>query len=56
MKARIPRNVNGGGAQNMNQMIKQAQKMQDQITELQEDIEAAYEGDPAATSRMTINC
>ena len=29
MKARIPRNVNGGGAQNMNQMIKQAQKMQD---------------------------
>ena len=29
-----------GGAQNMNQMIKQAQKMQDQITELQEDIEA----------------
>ena len=40
MKARIPTNVNGGGAQNMNQMIKQAQKMQDQITELQEDIEA----------------
>ena len=40
MKARIPKNVNGGGAQNMNQMIKQAQKMQDQITELQEDIEA----------------
>ena len=38
MKARIPRN--NGGAQNMNQMIKQAQKMQDQITELQEDIEA----------------
>ncbi len=38
MKARIPRNV-GGNAQNMNQMIKQAQKMQDQITELQEDIE-----------------
>lgn len=38
MKARIPKNV-GGGAQKMNQMIKQAQKMQDQITELQEDIE-----------------
>ena len=32
MKARIPKNVNSGGAQNMNQMIKQAQKMQDQIT------------------------
>ena len=40
MKARIPKNIGGGGAQNMNQMIKQAQKMQDQITELQEDIEA----------------
>ncbi|MBO5104356.1 MAG: YbaB/EbfC family nucleoid-associated protein [Ruminococcus sp.] len=38
MKARIPKNM-GGNAQNMNQMIKQAQKMQDQITELQEDIE-----------------
>ena len=38
MKARIPKNM-GGGAQNMNQMIKQAQKMQDQITEHQEDIE-----------------
>lgn len=39
MKARIPKNM-GGGAQNINSMIKQAQKMQDQITELQEDIEA----------------
>lgn len=38
MKARIPKN-SGGNAQNMNQMIKQAQKMQDQITELQESIE-----------------
>lgn len=39
MKARVPKNL-GGGAQNMNSMIRQAQKMQDQITELQEDIEA----------------
>ena len=38
MKARIPKNM-GGGAQNMNSMIKQAQRLQDQITELQEDIE-----------------
>ncbi len=38
MKARIPKNA--GGAQNMNQMIRQAQKMQDEITELQTDIEA----------------
>lgn len=37
MKARIPKNM--GGNQNMNSMIKQAQKMQDQITELQNDIE-----------------
>ena len=40
MKARIPKNIGGGGAQNMNQMIKQAQKMQDEITALQEYIEA----------------
>lgn len=38
MKARIPKGA--GGAQNMNQMIKQAQKMQDQITDLQSEIEA----------------
>ncbi len=39
MKARLPKQ-NQGGAQNMNAMIRQAQKMQDQITALQEDIEA----------------
>lgn len=38
MRARIPKNM-GGGAQNMNSMIKQAQKMQEQITDLQNDIE-----------------
>lgn len=38
MKSRVPKNI--GGAQNMNSMIKQAQKMQDDITELQNDIEA----------------
>ena len=38
MKARLPQGM-GGGAQNMNAMIKQAQKMQAQITALQEDIE-----------------
>ena len=36
-KGGFPRGMGGGG--NMNQMIKQAQKMQNQITELQEDIE-----------------
>lgn len=37
MRSRVPKNM--GGAQNMNSMIKQAQKMQDEITELQTDIE-----------------
>ena len=39
MKARLPKGM-GGGPQNMQSMIRQAQKMQDKITELQEDIEA----------------
>ena len=39
MKARVPKGA-GNNAQNMNQMIRQAQKMQDQITDLQDDIEA----------------
>ena len=39
MKARLPQGVGGGGAQNMNQMLRQAQKMQENITKLQEDIE-----------------
>ena len=37
MRARIPKQ---GGAQDMNAMIRLAQKMQDKITDLQEDIEA----------------
>ena len=39
MRARVPKGA-GNNAQNMNQMIRQAQKMQDQITELQDDIES----------------
>ncbi|MBP1547624.1 MAG: YbaB/EbfC family nucleoid-associated protein [Oscillospiraceae bacterium] len=38
MKARLPQGM-GGGAQNMQSMIKQAQKMQEQITSVQEEIE-----------------
>ncbi len=38
MKARLPRNMSGG-AQNMNSMVKKAQKMQEQIIELQDEIE-----------------
>ena len=53
MKARIPKNM-GGGAQNMNSMIKQAQKMQDQITELQEDIEARDFSDTAGGGAVEV--
>ncbi|MCM1522971.1 MAG: YbaB/EbfC family nucleoid-associated protein [Ruminococcus sp.] len=38
MKARLPQGM-GGGAQNMQAMIKQAQKMQAEITSVQEEIE-----------------
>ncbi len=38
MKARVPKQA-AGQQQNMNAMIKQAQKMQDEITKLQDDIE-----------------
>ncbi len=37
MKVRIP---NSGGSSNMNQMLKQAQKMQEDMATLQEDLEA----------------
>ncbi len=38
MKSRVPKQF-AGGSQNMDSMIHQAKKMQDQITVLQEDIE-----------------
>ena len=39
MKARIPGGM-GGGPQNMNAMIRQAQKMQEDMAALQEDLDA----------------
>ena len=39
MKARLPKGM-GGGPQNMNAMIKQAQKMQEDMATLQEDLDA----------------
>lgn len=39
MKARLPKGI-GGGPQNMNSMIKQAQKMQEDMASLQEELEA----------------
>ena len=38
MKARLPQGYGGGGAQNMNQMIRQAQKMQEQMAEKQAEL------------------
>lgn len=35
MKARLPKGVGGGGQQNMQSMIKQAQKMQDEMESAQ---------------------
>ena len=39
MKARLPQGM-GGGAQSMNAMIKQAQKMQEDMTAMQEELDA----------------
>ena len=39
MKARLPQGMGKGPAGNMNQMLKQAQQMQDKITALQADLE-----------------
>ena len=39
MRANIPRGM-GGGPQNMNAMLKQAQKMQEDMAALQEDLDA----------------
>lgn len=40
MKARLPAEFQNKGAGNMNQMIRQAQKMQDDIAEVQKQLEA----------------
>lgn len=39
MKARLPKGM-GGGPQNMNAMIRQAQKMQEDMAAMQEELEA----------------
>lgn len=39
MKARLPKGM-GGGPTDMNGMIKQAQKMQEEMASLQEDLDA----------------
>ncbi len=45
MKARLPKGM-GGGPQNMNRIIKQAQKMQDDMKELQDRLDVTeYTGE-----------
>lgn len=39
MKARVPQGMGKGPSNNVNQMLKQAQKMQDEITKLQGELE-----------------
>ena len=39
MKARLPQGMGKGPSNNVNQMLKQAQKMQEQITALQAELE-----------------
>lgn len=38
MKARLPKGYGGGGPSDMNHMLKQAQKMQEQMEERQEEL------------------
>ena len=40
MKARIPSGMGGGGPQNLNAMLKQAQKMQEDMAAMQEELDA----------------
>ncbi len=39
MKARLPQGFGGGGANNMNGMVKQAQKMQEEMGKVQQELE-----------------
>ena len=52
MKANIPKGL--GGPQNMQGMIRQAQKMQEQMTELQEDLDAREYEIKAGGGAVTI--
>lgn len=56
MKARLPQGM-GGGAQNMNQIIKQAQKMQDDMKELQDKLDSTeYNGESGSgLIKATVN-
>lgn len=40
MKARLPQGMGGGGAANLQQLARQAQKMQERMAEITEELEA----------------
>lgn len=54
MKARLPQGM-GGGPQSMNHMIKQAQKMQENMAALQEELDAKEYTVSAGGGMVTIN-
>lgn len=53
MKARLPQGV-GGGPQNMQGMLRQAQKMQEQMTELQEKLDVREYDVTAGGGMVTV--
>ena len=54
MRANIPKGM-GGGPQNMNAMIKQAQKMQEDMAALQEDLDSREYEVKAGGGVVTVN-
>ncbi len=53
MKARLPKGVGGGGAQNMQQLARQAQKMQDDMEKVTEELEQKEYSASAGGSMVT---
>ena len=54
MKVKLPKGV-GGGPQNMNAMIKQAQKMQEDMASLQAELDAREYSINAGGGMVTVN-
>ena len=54
MKANYPKGM--GGAQNMNAMLQQAQKMQEEMAALQEELEAREWGPPEGWTTPPALC
>ena len=54
MKARLPQGMGKGPSNNMNQMLKQAQKMQDEIRAKQEELEAKEYTGTASGEMVTV--